>query len=118
MQAARAAAEKKAVDITVLDVRKGSDVTDYMVLAGAESSTQMRAIFEGVVATLQELGLHPLRQDGHSSDRWIALDYGGLVMHVMLPEARGFYRLEHLWDGSRRVAWEENHKAKGKRKKE
>ena len=105
--AARAASEKKGVDISVLDIRHTSDIADYMVIVGAESSTQMRAIYEGVVAVLQDSGIHPVHQDGHARDRWVALDYGGMVFHILLPEAREFYRLEHLWEEARPVSWEE-----------
>jgi ribosome-associated protein len=105
-QAARAAAEKKALDILIYDVRRNSDVADYMVILGADSSTHMRAVYEGIVAALQDTGMHPLRQDGHVNNRWIALDYGGFLVHILLPEARTFYRLENLWESPRRVAWE------------
>ena len=106
-EAAAAASEKKAVDIVVLDIRKDSDVADFMIVAGAESSPQLRAIYEGVVARLQDIGIRLLRQDGHAKDRWIALDYGGLLVHILLSEARAFYRLEHMWDGPRTMVWQE-----------
>ena len=104
--AAAAAAEKKAVDIVVLDIRKESDVADYVVVAGAESTTQMRAVDEAVQQELKKAGLRPLRRDGPPGSRWIALDYGGLVMHILLPEARQFYRLESLWEKPHLVKWE------------
>jgi len=117
-EAAQAAAEKKAADVVVLDVRKESDVADYMIVAGAGSSPQLRAIYEGVVARLQDLGIRLLRQDGHVNDRWIALDYGGLLVHILLSEARAFYRLEQMWeDGVHTIAWSETKKEKGRRKK-
>src|SRR5216110_2603653 len=97
-EAARAASEKKAIDVRVFDLRQQSDVADYMVLVGAESSAQMRAIESGVEEALGAQGLRPLRRDGAPRDRWLALDYGGMVLHVMLPDAREFYRLEQLWD--------------------
>ena len=115
--AARAAAEKKAIDIVVLDVRKDSDVADYMVIAGAESSPQLRAIFEGVVAHLQDRGIRLLRQDGHANGRWVALDYVGLLVHILLSEARAFYRLEHMWENPHPVAWENGKSHASKRKR-
>ena len=109
-EAARAASEKKAIDIRVFDLREQSDVADYMVLAGAESSAQMRAIESGVEEALSAQGLRPLRRDGAPRDRWLALDYGGMVLHVMLPDAREFYRLEQLWENPRPVVWEKKAK--------
>jgi ribosome-associated protein len=107
-EAADAAAEKQAVDIVLMDIRKDSDVADYMLIAGAESTPQMRAIYEGIVARLQDLGLGLLHQDGHArGDRWIALDYGGLLVHILLNEARSFYRLEYMWENPKPLAWEE-----------
>lgn len=113
--AAHAAEDKKATDIVILDIRKDSDVADYMVIASAHSTPQLRAVYEGIVASLQDIGVRLLHQDGHSGDRWVALDYGGLLVHILLAEARQFYRLEHMWDNPHKVSWETNGKAKAKR---
>ena len=103
--AAQAAADKKAVDIKVLDLRAESDVTDYVVIAGAESSVQLRAVRMAVVEALERKGVSPLHQDGRSAERWTALDYGGLVVHILLSEARAFYRLEQMWEKPKVVSW-------------
>ena len=110
--AAHAAADKKAVDIQVLDIRSESDVADYLVIAGAESSAQMKAVEASVAETLEKSGVRPLHQDGRPTDRWMALDYGGLVVHILLPEAREFYRLEQMWESARSVTWNGKSKAK------
>lgn len=112
-EAARIAAEKKAEAICVLDIRRQSDIADYFVMATAMSSAQMKAVRDSVVENLTSWGIKPLRVEGRAADRWIAIDYGGLIVHLMQPEAREFYRLEHLFDQAKRVAWE-NH-APGKR---
>jgi ribosome-associated protein len=113
--AAQAAWEKKATNILMMDIRKDSDVADYMVIASAHSSPQMRAIYEGVVACLQDHGVRLLRQDGHARDRWVALDYGGLLVHILMAEARDFYRLEHMWDNPHTVPWESGRRGKTKK---
>jgi ribosome-associated protein len=105
--AAIAADDKKADGVVVLDVRKESDVSDYVVIAGANSSAQLRALFETVEDTLLELGVKALRRDGRERGRWVAIDYGGLMVHVMLSEAREFYRLEQLWEKAKSVKWQE-----------
>src|SRR5258708_35113582 len=116
-EAAEAASEKKAVDILLMDIRKDSDVADYMIIAGAESTPQMRAIYEGVVARLQDLGMRLLHQDGHArGDRWIALDYGGLLVHILLTDARSFYRLEHMWENPKVITWTEETQKKLRRR--
>jgi ribosome-associated protein len=106
-EAARAAADKKAIDIRILDLRQQSEVADYIVVAGVESSAQMIAIETSVDHTLRELGLSRLHRDGKPGGRWIALDYGGLIVHIMMPQAREFYRLESMWEKPKAVAWEE-----------
>jgi ribosome-associated protein len=55
---------------------------------------------------LEEEGIRLLRRDGRGSGRWIALDYGGIVVHVLLTEAREFYRLEQMWEEGKVVEWE------------
>lgn len=110
--AARAAADKKAIDIKILDLRAESDIADYLVIAGGESSPQMRAIQTGVVEALEAQGLLPLRRDGQDASRWIALDYGGLVVHILLPSAREFYRLEQMWETPKAVAWRKSARRK------
>ena len=114
-EAAVAASEKKAENILIMDIRKDSDVADYMVIAGAGSSPQLRAVYEGVVAHLQDRGIRLLHQDGHAGGRWVALDYGGLLVHILLSEARAFYRLEYMWETPRAVAWTDNSKHAAKR---
>jgi ribosome-associated protein len=104
-RAAEAADDKKGVDVVVLDVRKESDMTDYMVIAGAHSKAQMRAMDDSVEEALLDRGVRILHREGRSKDRWIALDYGSLVVHILLMEARKFYRLESLWEKAKPVKW-------------
>jgi len=104
--AAAAADDKKAEDVIILDVRRESDVADYMVIAGAQSSTQLTALSEAVQGALHLLGVKSLHREGRARDRWVALDYGGLVVHILLMQARDFYRLENLWENAKPVKWE------------
>lgn len=105
--AARFADDKKAVDITLLDVRRFSSVADYYLLATAESTPQLQALQDYLDEKLKEqFHVDPLRRDGRSSSAWSVLDYGGLVVHLMNPSSRQFYDLERLWEGARRVEWE------------
>lgn len=105
--AALAADDKKASDVLLLDVKKTSGVADYYVLASVESSTHMTAVADSVSRRLrEEFGLHSLHSDGRRSDQWIAMDFGGLMVHVLRSNAREFYALERLWEGARRLPWE------------
>jgi len=103
--AARAADEKKALEIVVLDIHAASDIADFVVIASAESSAQMNAVEGAVEDALRELGYKPLRRDGRPRDRWMAIDYGAVFVHVLLTEAREFYRLDQLWETAKKVSW-------------
>ena len=94
-----AALDKKAKDVTVMDLRGISGEVDYFVLATGESDLQIRAIVEGVVDRLRhEAGERPLHREGApGSSRWIVLDYFDLAVHVFDPELRAYYALERLW---------------------
>ena len=103
--AAQAADDKKGDHVVVLDIRKESDVADYLVIAGANSTTQMGALSDSVEDALGDLGVQAMHRDGRMKGRWIALDYGGVVIHILLSEARKFYRLESLWEKAKPVKW-------------
>ncbi|HLT46553.1 MAG TPA: ribosome silencing factor [Rubricoccaceae bacterium] len=94
-----AALDKKAKDVTVMDLRGISGEVDYFVLATGESDLQIRAVVDGIVERLrQDAGERPLHREGApGSSRWIVLDYFDLVVHVFDPELRAYYALERLW---------------------
>lgn len=89
----------KGRDITVLDVRHLTGMTDYMVIATGTSNRQVKALADNVTETLRKDGLRPMGSEGISAAEWILVDYGDVVVHTMLPEARAFYDLERLWSG-------------------
>lgn len=97
--AVEAALDKRARDVTVMDLRGISGEVDYFVLATGESDLQIRAIVDGVVdAIRKEAGERPVARDGQpGTSRWIVLDYFDLAVHVFDPELRSHYDLERLW---------------------
>jgi ribosome-associated protein len=95
---ARIAADHKAIDIRVLDLRGAVGYTDYFVVCSGNTERQTRAVHDAIHKELKDdLGLLPRRAEGAGEARWILLDYSDCVVHVFTPEAREFYRLEHLW---------------------
>jgi ribosome-associated protein len=95
---AEQAAEKKAADIVVLDLRGALGYTDMFVIATGNTDRQAKAIHDGIhLALKNEHGLLPRRVEGISEARWILMDYLDVVVHVFTPETREFYRLEQLW---------------------
>ena len=94
-----AALGKRALDVTVMDLRGISGEVDYFVLATGESDLQIRAIVDGVVDEIRErAGERPLSKEGQpGTNRWIVLDYFDLAVHVFDRELRAHYDLERLW---------------------
>jgi ribosome-associated protein len=96
-QAARAALDKRAADLVILDVRGVSGVTDYFVVCSGRSSPHLQAISDAIRDTLKTEGVRPLHIEGVADSGWILLDYGDVLMHVFLEETRAYYALERLW---------------------
>lgn len=95
--AAQAAADKLATDIVLLDVSGQLVITDAFVLASAPNERQVRSVVDEVEERLRGLGAKPIRREGEHEGRWVLLDFGDLVVHVMHAEEREFYSLERLW---------------------
>lgn len=94
--------DKRAADIAVLDLRSVSDTLDWFVVATGESSLQLKALEDSVRERMKAHGHLPRGVEGPSL-RWVLLDYGVVVVHVMSPEARTFYDLEGLWADAERI---------------
>jgi len=103
LMALGAAAEKKAINSVVLDLREIASFTDYFVITGGSNERQVQAISDGIVDTLKKAGSAAARVEGYKTAEWILLDYGDFVVHVFDEKARTFYDLERLWRESRRV---------------
>ena len=88
----------KALDPVVINVSELTDVTDKLIIASGTSNTHVRALAENVCNKTKELGLKPLGVEGKESGDWVLVDFGDLVVHVMLPATREFYSLEKLWN--------------------
>ncbi len=93
--------EKKARDIIIIDIGNKSVIADYFVIASGRSTTAVKALVDNVDEKLSKEGIEPLRRDGFSEAKWIAVDYGSVIVHVFHEETREYYRLERLWiDGA------------------
>jgi ribosome-associated protein len=103
MIAARAASDKKAVDLVALDLRKVASFTEYFLICTGASARQVQAISNAIEEALLQSGKRPLHIEGYSSAEWILLDYGDFIVHVFGQASRRFYDLERLWRDARRV---------------
>ena len=95
--AARAAADKLAEDIVVIDVSGQLVITDCFVIATGANDRQVNAIVDEVEEKMRRAGHKPARREGAREGRWVLLDYGDIVVHVQHAEEREFYGLERLW---------------------
>ncbi|MDH5528292.1 MAG: ribosome silencing factor [Nitrospirota bacterium] len=94
---ASAADSKKGTDIVALHVTELTSIADYFVLITGGSTTHVNALFEAVDEAMSHAGREPLHVEGRGEANWILMDYGDVVVHIFLDEARGFYGLERLW---------------------
>jgi ribosome-associated protein len=100
---ARAAADKKAEDILILDMREVCSYTDFFLICEGRSSRQTKAIADEIRVRMKAEGVAPLRVEGEVRGDWVLMDYLTVVVHIFTPEARDFYRLEVLWKEAPRV---------------
>jgi ribosome-associated protein len=99
LTAAQAAADKKAHDITVIDVGEQLYITDAFVIASASNERQVMAVVDAIEEALLKLPekAKPERREGHQQGRWVLLDFVDIVVHVQHDEEREFYALDKLW---------------------
>ena len=102
-RAVRAAEDKKAVDLTVLDLRKAAAFTDYFLICSGANARQIRAIADSVMEALAAAGVTPAHVEGYDRSEWVLLDYFDFIVHVFALETRMFYGLERLWGNAERV---------------
>lgn len=105
LAAARAASEKLAEDILILDVQSLIGITDYFLICSGRNERQVQTILEEIEKQLLvgEPARKPLRREGEHQLRWVLLDYGDFVVHIFHAEERQYYELERLWKDAGRI---------------
>ncbi len=104
---AKAANEKKARDIVILDMKELTAETDYFIIASANNTLQARAIADNIEDELAAQGVNFLHKEGYRQGDWILLDYGDCVAHIFVEESRQFYNLEQLWGAAELTPYKE-----------
>ena len=89
----------KAVNTVTLEVSPLTDVMDYLVIASGNSSRHVKSLADNVCLQAKQQGMRPLGVEGESAGEWVLVDFGDVVVHVMLPATSDFYDLERLWAG-------------------
>lgn len=92
---------KKARELSVIDVRGRSDITDYLVLASATSSTHIKALAGELTFRLGQRGVHSLHEDGRGARDWQIVDFGDVIVHIFDRNTRAFYNLDKLYKNPR-----------------
>ncbi|CAN5853976.1 hypothetical protein BH24ACI4_BH24ACI4_00700 [soil metagenome] len=102
-RAVRAALDKKAVDVVVLDLRETPAFTDFFVLCSGTSQRQVKAIADGIEEALRAAQVRPAHVEGYDRAEWILMDFFTFIVHVFTPQTREFYSLERLWGDAKRT---------------
>jgi ribosome-associated protein len=102
-RAVRAAFDKKATNVVVLDLRHTPAFTDFFVLCSGQNNRQVKAIADSVEDTLRQAGVRPAHVEGYDRADWILMDFFSLIVHVFAPHTRDFYALERLWGDAERI---------------
>ena len=89
--------ENKAENIALIDVSYLSNIADYFIIATANSTVHARALEGHIEDALEEIDAKVIRRDGTGDNRWIVLDFGSLIVHILTAEMREFYNIEKLW---------------------
>ena len=99
-QAVKIAEDKKGENVVLLDVQEKTPITNYFVIATANSMPQINAIINEIEKTFKyDYSVEVLRRDGgNSAVNWKVLDFGGIIIHVMSQDLRQLYNLEHIWE--------------------
>ena len=99
----RIVADRKAMDVVVLDMRDSTSITDYFLICSGGSDRQVRAIADAIDEGLGPLGFASLGVEGYRDGHWILMDYGDVIVHVFSLETREYYDLERLWANAPRI---------------
>jgi ribosome-associated protein len=110
-RAVRAALEKKAMDVVVLDLRKTPAFTDFFVLCSGQNPRQAKAIADAVEEELRAAKVRPAHVEGYDRADWILMDFFTFIVHVFSPQTREFYALERLWGDAERIEMSDEQKS-------
>lgn len=102
-EAVRAAEQKQARNVTVLDLREVTSFADYFVVCSGANMRQIQAIADEIHQRLKKLGENPNSMEGYDNAEWVLMDYGDYLIHIFSEKARLYYDLERLWRDAKTV---------------
>jgi len=102
-KAVRAALDKKAMDVVVLDLRHTPAFTDFFLLCSGQNQRQVHAIADAVEDALRAARVRPNHVEGYNRADWVLMDFFTFIVHIFTPQTREFYSLERLWGDAERI---------------
>lgn len=102
-RAVKAALDKKASDIVVLDLRHTPAFTDFFLICSGQNTRQVQAVSDAVEEALRAANVRPSHVEGYDRAEWILMDFFTFIVHVFTPQTRAFYSLERLWGDAERI---------------
>ena len=99
----RAALEKKAWDLVLLQVRELTSIADYFIVCSGRSDRQVQSIAQGIEETASKAGIRPISVEGVTRGHWVLMDFSDVIVHIFYEPTRAFYDLDGLWDAAPRV---------------
>ena len=111
----KAALDRKALELVVLDVRSLTSISDAFIICHGRSNRQVIAIAEHIQIFLKKQNISPLSVEGAKDGHWVLLDYGHVIIHVFYESMRRFYDLEGLWVDAKRIKTESIHRLEKER---
>ncbi|HTL44299.1 MAG TPA: ribosome silencing factor [Vicinamibacterales bacterium] len=102
-KAVRAALDKKAQDIVVLDLRHTPAFTDFFLVCSGQTQRQVHAIADAVEESLKAAKIRPSHIEGYDRAEWVLMDYFTFIVHIFTPQTRAFYSLERLWGDATKI---------------
>jgi len=102
-QAVKAALEKKASDVLVLDLRHTPAFTDFFIVCSGQNTRQVKAIADSIEESLRAAKIKPAHVEGYDRAEWVLMDFFSFIVHVFTPSTREFYALERLWGDAERI---------------
>jgi ribosome-associated protein len=90
--------DMKAIDLVTIDVRGLTSITDMMIVCSGRSSRHVKSMAESVVTAAKQSKVSYIKMEGEREGDWVIVDLADVVVHIMLPTMRDFYRLEDLWE--------------------
>ena len=102
-KAVKAAFDKKAMDVVVLDLRQTPAFTDFFLLCSGQNVRQVHAIADAIEEALRAAKARPNHVEGYDRGEWVLMDFFTFIVHVFTPQTRAFYSLERLWGDAQRI---------------